>query len=228
MVVSPGVSNALVKGSAPPEGYGRIKKEEGQSKNIATAREEANLEIEREKQLEAEAGQTYTYTASNVRYKDMVEGTGAEVKSGSTVQFRHRVLRLGKRAYDGISGEGSTIFSYGYGEDDDKEGATLESIVGYGKFVAAVDEAIIGMKAGGVRRVLVRPDKGWNKASVDPRCAPTVDLGKTGTVPGGITFTEGCMDLTLLPAPIGFQAQRKFARRFDEALIAEIEIVGVQ
>ncbi|CAM9294204.1 unnamed protein product [Heterosigma akashiwo] len=201
-------SLALVKGSAPPPSYGKIKREEGEGKrDIAAAKEAAYAEIDREKAEEEAAGGSFKTTSTQVRYKDLVEGTGDEVKAGSTVVFRHRVLRSGKRSYDGVSGEGSQIFSYGYGEDDDRAGATLEASVGAGRFVAAVDEAIVGMRVGGVRRVQVRPDKGWNKASVDPRCAPTLDLGKTGTVPGGITAVEGCIDTSLLPAPVGFQAQ---------------------
>ena len=35
--------------------------------------------------------------------------------------MKYRVLRLGKRARDGVSGEASPVFSFGYGEDDDTE-----------------------------------------------------------------------------------------------------------
>eukprot|EP00639_Heterosigma_akashiwo_P007360 CAMPEP_0194561902 /NCGR_PEP_ID=MMETSP0292-20121207/2518_1 /TAXON_ID=39354 /ORGANISM="Heterosigma akashiwo, Strain CCMP2393" /LENGTH=281 /DNA_ID=CAMNT_0039410417 /DNA_START=77 /DNA_END=923 /DNA_ORIENTATION=+ len=224
-------SLALVKGSAPPPSYGKIKREEGEGKrDIAAAKEAAYAEIDREKAEEEAAGGSFKTTSTQVRYKDLVEGTGDEVKAGSTVASATACCGRGSAATTASAGrgEGSQIFSYGYGEDDDRAGATLEASVGAGRFVAAVDEAIVGMRVGGVRRVQVRPDKGWNKASVDPRCAPTLDLGKTGTVPGGITAVEGCIDTSLLPAPVGFQAQRKFARRFDESLIAEIELVGIK
>ena len=44
------------------------------------------------------------------------EGDGLGLKKGDTCFIRYRALRLGKRSRDGLSGEASTVFSYGYGE----------------------------------------------------------------------------------------------------------------
>ena len=52
------------------------------------------------------------------RYRDeVVEGSadGAAVvaKEGDVVDIRYKVLKLGKRSYDGLSGEGTVVFSRG-------------------------------------------------------------------------------------------------------------------
>ena len=52
-------------------------------------------------------------------------GTGAAIAQGSAADIKYRVLRLGKRSRDGLSGEASLVFSFGYGEDDDKESDVL-------------------------------------------------------------------------------------------------------
>ncbi|CAM9958904.1 unnamed protein product, partial [Choristocarpus tenellus] len=65
--------------------------------------------------------------------------------------------------------QATSVFSLGYGEDDDKEGSVLTVPVGVGRLVGAVDEAMVGMRAGGVRRVAVRPERGWKKSN--PNCA---------------------------------------------------------
>lgn len=39
---------------------------------------------------------------------------------------------------------------------------------------------------------------------------------------------EDCIDLTLEPRPVGYGATRRMARRFDETLIVEIEMVGTK
>lgn len=38
------------------------------------------------------------------------------------------------------------------------------------------------MNVGGVRRVAVRPEKGWKKQ--DPKCATEIDMGALSGVPG--------------------------------------------
>ena len=53
-----------------------------------------------------------------------------KAERGASVRVKYRVLRLGKRSRDGLSGEASPIFSIGYGEDDDKETDVAEFIVG--------------------------------------------------------------------------------------------------
>ncbi|CAM9603842.1 unnamed protein product, partial [Hapterophycus canaliculatus] len=39
---------------------------------------------------------------------------------------------------------------------------------------------------------------------------------------------EDCIDVTLEPRPVGYGATRRMARRFDETLIVEVELVGTK
>ncbi len=62
-----------------------------------------------------------TQNTTGDRYRDLVVGTGGKpLAEGDGCAIRYRALRLGKRSRDGLSGEASTVFSFGYGEDDDK------------------------------------------------------------------------------------------------------------
>ena len=66
-------------------------------------------------------------TVNGIKYVDLEEGAGKEVDSGSTVQVRFKVLKAGKRSYDGLSGEGTVVFSDGYGlEDNEKPDSFFE------------------------------------------------------------------------------------------------------
>lgn len=58
-----------------------------------------------------------------------------------------------------------------FGEDDDKEGDVLPTSVSPDKLVPGVEAALVGMKPGGRRRVLVRPERGWKDQSAS--CAGT-------------------------------------------------------
>ena len=80
------------------------------------------------------------------------------------------------------------VFSYGYGEDDDKEGDKLAVQLDGKTLVAGADAAIIGMQPGGRRRVLVRPERGWR--ILTGACADgekTLDL----TAAKRVTATDG-------------------------------------
>jgi FKBP-type peptidyl-prolyl cis-trans isomerase len=52
-------------------------------------------------------------TAGGVRYRDIEDGTGAAIKDEDEVILYYKVLKLGKRSYDGLSGEGTVVFSRG-------------------------------------------------------------------------------------------------------------------
>lgn len=43
-------------------------------------------------------------------------------------------------------------------------------------------QGVLGMRVGGVRRVAVRPERGWKKQ--DPKCATEIDMGVMSGVPG--------------------------------------------
>lgn len=119
-------------------------------------------------------------TKAGDAYRDLVVGTGKEVvMPGAAVDIKYRVLRLGKRSSDGLSGEASPVFSFGYGEDEDKESDVTTLYIGSGSVVPALDDALRGMKTGGRRRINVRPERGWKlpdntclKTYVSPRPRP--------------------------------------------------------
>jgi len=220
-------SGALVRGNAPPkDGY------KNYSKKANCANKEDCQEIGREREKE-EFGTTedvkYEKTSSGARFKDVTKGSpeaGVAV-SGSVVRLRYRVMRSGKRASDGLSGEASTIFSLGYGEDDGPKNAVLTSTLGEGQLIKALDEGLVGMAVGGTRRVQVRPENGlgWKKPG---KCAEEdFTMGIVAGIPGGKTENEETCLNTKLPQPTDFGSKRRFSRRFDESLIVEAELVGL-
>lgn len=137
----------LVKGSAPPP-----KKDRPQKLNCKSMDECQALGQAREEELfgvrDLDGGSKPQSTPRGDKFMDMVVGGGNEAREGSQVSIRYRVLRLGKRSRDELSGEGSPVFSFGYGEDDDLEGSTVDFVVGRGNLVPAIDDAIRGMREG--------------------------------------------------------------------------------
>jgi len=215
---------ALVKGLAPPENYGKGREGASKPTNIQEARERG---AKREAELFDKDSGEFQKTPSGDRYRDIVVGTGAEVKTGSEADIKYRVLRLGKRSRDGLSGEASLVFSYGYGEDDDKETDVKTVKVGETGLIKALEESILGIKEGGKRRISVIPERGWR--ITDKACAGAIDVGSALGLPGAsVTEAEGCLDNVRVPSPTTFQAKRKLGRRFDESLLLEVEVVKVK
>jgi hypothetical protein len=227
---------ALIKGSAPPPKMSGPK--ERKCKSIDEC--EALGEAERAK---AAAGQddTILRTKGGDRYRDLVVGeAGKEVAQGDTVDIRYRVMRLGPKARDGLSGEGQTIFSYGFGEDDDKEGDTLALTLKGDNAVAGVNDALVGMRPGGRRRVLVRPERGWREqtgacASGEKNINLTPEVRDTAQdanlvfkadIGAAIENELACQNKVSQPQPRSYGAKARFGRRFDESLLVELDVVG--
>ena len=226
---------ALIKGSSPPPKMSGPK--ERKCKSIDEC--EALGEAERRAQ-EAGQDQTIERTLGGDRYRDVTKGTGKEAASGDAVEIRYRVMRLGTKARDGLTGEGQTIFSYGFGEDDDKEGDKLAVELKGQNLVAGVNDAIVGMQPGGRRRVLVRPERGWRR--LDGSCAEgTKSLSleaqkRTDTQDGNLVFKadigaaieneNACQNKVSLPQPRSYGGRQRFGRRFDESLLVELDLVG--
>jgi len=166
-----------------------------------------------------------------------VELAGPAVKDGDEVALYFKVLKLGKRSYDGLSGEGTVVFSRGYGfEDDEKKPGDKSFITTVGAFsnIAALNEAVIGMKVGGIRRIGVQPAKGWRKPTA------VCDGGPGGQGRGGDLKTdyvivptatmveqEACFDTSRQPFPATYAQQRRMAQRFDQSLIMEVELSSI-
>ena len=165
-------------------------------------------------------------TAAGDRYKDIVVGEGPVASPGSQVAIKYRVLRQGKRSSDGLSGEASPVFSRGYGEDDDSEKDTVTFSVGQGNVVAAVDAGIVGMRPGGRRRVNVDPRRGWKLPDsvclkTDSAVSQAISLS---VVPGTqVQENDACFAENLVPSPSNYGAKRRMLRRYDEALMVDIE-----
>jgi FKBP-type peptidyl-prolyl cis-trans isomerase len=226
----------LVKGIAPPPKQ-KVSSDRPKCTNIDECQALAEQK-EREAREGAAANALPVFTtAVGTRYRDIQEGTGRTAKDGDDVTLYYKVLKLGKRSYDGLSGEGTVVFSRGYGlEDDEKEARTKSFMTTLGGFnnIAALNDAVVGMKEAGIRRFAVFPDKGWRKPG------RACDGGPGGAGTGGDLKTdyvvvptatmvaeESCLDSTKQPYPSTYGQQRRMAQRFDQSLIMEVELVKV-
>lgn len=229
---------ALVKGVSPPP-----KSSKPSDRPKCTNVEECQAMAERKEQQEreeADANATPTLTTpTGIRYRDLQVGSGTTaVQPGDDVTIYYKVLKLGKRSYDGLSGEGTVVFSRGYGYEDDETEARQKSFtttVGAYSNIAALNDAIVGMKEkGGLRRFVVQPDKGWR------RPGQACDGGPGGKGVGGelktdyvvvptatMVATEACLDVSKQPFPVSYGQQRRMAQRFDQSLIMEVEVVKI-
>ena len=233
----PSPAHALIKGSAPPP---KSKPKERKCSNI----DECQALGEAERAAQA-AGQDTTIerTVGGDRYRDLAAGSGRETVAGDAVEIRYRVMRLGPKSNDGLSGEGQTIFSLGYGEDDDKEGDALPVQLAGKTLVPGVNDALLGMQPGGRRRVLVRPERGWRVQT--GACARGEEKGMTdlneltkrvdaqdgnlvfkADIGAAIENENACQNKEALPQPRSYGAKARFGRRFDESLLVEVDLVG--
>lgn len=154
-LLQPQSAHALVKGNAPPP-----KKSASSDTKKCTNVEECQAQAEaRQEQerlaMEIEAVPSST-TKEGTKYRDMEVGMGPTAVDGDAVTLYYKVLKLGKRSYDGLSGEGTVVFSRGYGLEDDErqpgDNAFLTTLGGFAN-IAALNHAVIGMQVGGTRRM---------------------------------------------------------------------------
>ena len=125
---------------------------------------------------------------SGVRYFDYVVGDGAEVQEGKSVQFQWVLRRSNGYFVDASSNYGDEPFIY-------KVGNTKKVIKG-------IDEAIRGMKVGGVRRM---------------------------NIPPNVAFVAGVGDDKPGPMPAGFGPRRQIQTRIDkEVWYFEIKVTKVK
>ena len=255
--ICPQQAVALVKGNAPPPKAQHSSSSSTAKKkcsNIEQCQEltDRQLEADRETDLRASTTTPPQIAPGGTRYRDIQvgsdsgdsysEGTDATavvaVSKGDSVAVFYKVLKLGKRSYDGLSGEGTVVFSRGYGLEDDetKPGAkSFTFTVGDANIITALSDGIQGMKVGGTRRISILPQKGWEKATKE------CDGGPGGSGTGGelktdyvvvptatMVATEICFDKTKLPFPTTFAEERRMAQRFDQSLIMEVELVSIR
>ena len=142
---------------------------------IMKAREEAER---RREEMEAEANPGVLVTLpSGIQYRELDEGkpSGKIAQKGDTLFALYTVYRLAPGAYFKYSSGGTPIFlwSRGYGnEGQDDVGSTYKFVLGEpNSLPRAVAPAVLGMREGGRRRVLVPPQLGWVDGTVNPRPA---------------------------------------------------------
>jgi FKBP-type peptidyl-prolyl cis-trans isomerase len=164
----PPPAHALVKGNAPPP-----KKKQGERSctNVEECQQLAEEKEAAEREAAADQSEPPSVTQLGTRYKDVrvvpVEGGRRRAaQTGDVVELYYKVLKLGKRSYDGLSGEGTVVFSRGYGLEDDEDAprtSSFQTILGGYNTITALNDAVVGMAAGDVRRFAVTPEAGWRK-----------------------------------------------------------------
>ena len=246
-------SHALVKGNAPPP---KKKASDGggggealKCRNVEECQEMAEIAETQRAAQEAEraaSGPKPQIANGVTKYLDIevaspsgASENGAVVvaKAGDAVDIHYRVLKLGKRSYDGLSGEGTVVFSRGYALEDDEKTPGDHSFkfkLGDARVIRALNDAVPGMAVGGTRRISVTPRNGWEKNTRE------CDGGPGGSGAGGELKTdyvvvptatmveqEACFDKTKLPFPATYAQERRMAQRFDQSLIVEVRLVNV-
>jgi len=189
------------------------------------------------------------------KYLDVVDSTAAATtttttdddqvvaKLGDTATIHYKVLKIGKRSYDGLSGEGTVVFSRGYALEDDEKligDHNFTFTIGDVSIIQALNDAIPGMIVNNgsdsvvVRRISITPRNGWEKNTNE------CDGGPGGRGAGGnlkvdyaivptatMVDQEACFDRTKLPFPTTYAQERRMAQRFDQSLIMEVRLVGL-
>jgi FKBP-type peptidyl-prolyl cis-trans isomerase len=106
--------------------------------------------------------EAYNKLPSGVVYADLRPGTGEdEVKNGSKVNMKWVLRRSNGYFVDSSDVSGGIPFIFAVGD---------------GSAIKGVDEGVIGMKAGGVRRLLIPPSLAYVEGLED---------GKPGPLPAG-------------------------------------------
>eukprot|EP00803_Ostreobium_quekettii_P007037 evm.model.scf_447EXC.2 EVM.evm.TU.scf_447EXC.2 scf_447EXC:14068-17358(-) len=109
---------------------------------------------------------------SGVQYREFLEGTGRSATAGSVCDITYIVYRLSSGAYFKYSSGGTPVllFATGYGtEGKDDVGSTYRfRLAERNSLPAAATPAVVGMKEGGRRRILIPPEYGWVNDSVGP------------------------------------------------------------
>lgn len=135
----------------------------------------------------------FILTASGLQYKDLYLGKGdTVVEQGATVIIDWSGVTLGYygRPFEARNKPKGSAFS-----GDEKD--FFRFVVGDDSVIAAINEAILGMKQGGIRRIIVPPEIGYPEtgfASTKP--VPTTFSGRRAL--DFVLKNQGMMDKTLL------------------------------
>ena len=93
-----------------------------------------------------------TQTASGLYYQDLTAGTGTLVTAGMTATVH----------YEGWLVDGTKF------DSSRDRGQPFEFPVGAGQVIAGWDEGVLGMRQGGLRRLVIPPDLGYGERAIGP------------------------------------------------------------
>ena len=211
-IASADPASAYGLNNAPPPPSGGLfgRKQPRSEAEIRAIREEAQRRRE-EREAEENPGELVTLP-SGIQYRELDEGRvdGKTAAKGDTLYILYTVYRLAPGAYFKYSSGGTPIFlwSRGYGnEGQDDVGDPYRFVLGESDSVPrAVAPALVGMREGGRRRVLVPPQLGWTSGTVLP-------------TPG--TFGAGRRLENHRSEPLLFEADLIRIRKSDEPLTEE-------
>jgi hypothetical protein len=211
-ITSANPASAYGLNNAPPPPSGGLfgRKQPRSEAEIRAIREEAQRRRE-EREAEENPGELVTLP-SGIQYRELDEGRvdGKVAAKGDTRYILYTVYRLAPGAYFKYSSGGTPIFlwSRGYGnEGQDDVGDPYRFVLGESDSVPrAVAPALVGMREGGRRRVLVPPQLGWTSGTVLP-------------TPG--TFGAGRRLENHRSEPLLFEADLIRIRKSDEPLTEE-------
>lgn len=134
----------------------------------------------------------YTLTSSGLQYKDLVMGKGGDVGEGDTILIDWDGYTIG---YYGRPFEARNKSKGGAFEGSDKD--FLKVTVGAHEVVPGFEEALYGMKVGGIRRLIVPVELGYPNNdfnSLGPK--PKTFSGKRAL--DFVLKNQGLIDKTLL------------------------------
>lgn len=134
----------------------------------------------------------YTTTSSGLQYQDLKEGNGPIAQPGNTAVVDWSGVTIG---YYGRPFEGRNKARGGAFTGDDKDFYRFK--IGDSRVIPAFNEAVAGMKVGGIRRIVVPvelgyPDNDFHKG--EP--APTTFSGQRAL--DFVLKNQGMIDKTLL------------------------------
>jgi len=203
VVTLPFVASALVPGALPPPPKKKVVSGERTCKTIDECLEQQE---KKEREAAGDVPQVEVFSSAGVRFIRLKGGDEESegLKDGDSTSIKFNVLKAGKRSADGLSGQGTSIFSMGYMvEDDEKPNSTFSFSTSDSNVIEALKRGVLGMGVNEVRRLQVLPVLGWRKIDRGG------DGGPGGSGAGGeVGWGEGWSEGTAFIVYIHFSACR--------------------
>ena len=114
---------------------------------------------DKDKDKDSKKGKVVT-TKSGLKYEDIKEGTGAEAKSGDTVDVHYTGWLKDGKKFDSSKDRGQP-FSFK---------------LGAGRVIKGWDEGVAGMRVGGKRKLIIPPELGYGKRGAGNVIPPDAEL----------------------------------------------------